>query len=207
MNEIVLKPSKPLKESNWTLFQWTSSSSFRAFKAEKDLLSHSLFIKDISITSSSIADGIPNNTTNTNTTTNNTKTNNTTNTVKEKNEKPSAFLSLVGLKSGDWINTLSLQQNLDPQKKNLVIAHGYGAGLGFFYKNYESLANLPGYNVLSVDWLGMANSSRPRYPTKHRKMTDDQIVQQSEDFFIDSLDEWREKMGIEKMVLAGHSLG
>lgn len=32
-------------------------------------------------------------------------------------------------------------------------------------------------------------------------------LSQAERFFTDSLDEWREKMGIEKMTLIGHSLG
>jgi pimeloyl-ACP methyl ester carboxylesterase len=32
-------------------------------------------------------------------------------------------------------------------------------------------------------------------------------IWQAERFFTDSLDEWREKMGIEKMTLIGHSLG
>jgi pimeloyl-ACP methyl ester carboxylesterase len=173
MDELVLQPSKPLKDSNWTIFQWTSSTSFRAFKAEKELLSQTLSISPDSSDAT----------------------------------KPLGILSLVGIGAGNHLNTLSLQSKLDPEKKNLVIAHGYGAGLGFFYRNYANLAKLSGYNVFSIDWLGMANSSRPSYPKRHRKMTDDQLVAQSEEFFIEALEKWREKLGIEKMVLAGHSLG
>jgi cardiolipin-specific phospholipase len=32
-------------------------------------------------------------------------------------------------------------------------------------------------------------------------------VHEAESFFVDSLEEWREKMGLEKMTLIGHSLG
>lgn len=86
-----------------------------------------------------------------------------------------------------------------------MIAHGYGAGLAFFYKNYPALAGLKGFNVYSIDWLGMGNSSRPAYPP--RPGTDEESITQSEDFFLDALEEWRVAKKIDKMTLVGHSLG
>ncbi|KAJ3272740.1 hypothetical protein HDV01_005268 [Terramyces sp. JEL0728] len=94
------------------------------------------------------------------------------------------------------INTLTLNFNPDNQK-NLVMTHGYGAGLGFYYKNYNELKKLDGFNVYSLDWLGMANS----------RDTEEKLVADAEDFFVDSLEEWRKRMGMEQMVLLGHSLG
>lgn len=51
----------------------------------------------------------------------------------------------------------------------------------------------------------MGNSSRPSFP---KKMDDhDDNVNEAELFFIDSLEQWRKTMNIERMVLVGHSLG
>src|SRR5690606_7731719 len=43
-------------------------------------------------------------------------------------------------------------------KETLVMVHGYGAGLGFFYRNYEPLTRMPGWKLYSLDMLGMGNS-------------------------------------------------
>lgn len=93
----------------------------------------------------------------------------------------------------------------DESKKNLVIAHGFGAGLGFFYRNYPQLSRLPNYNVFAIDWLGMGNSSRPSFP---RKSSNEQAnIKQADEFFTSSLEAWRIRMKIDKMTLVGHSLG
>jgi len=54
----------------------------------------------------------------------------------------------------------------------------------------------------------MGRSSR-NFPFKiTAKATDTpERVKQAEAFFLDSLEEWRDKMGINKMTLVGHSLG
>ncbi|KAJ1339231.1 hypothetical protein BSLG_006369 [Batrachochytrium salamandrivorans] len=91
--------------------------------------------------------------------------------------------------------------------RNLVMTHGYGAGLGFFYRNYPTLAQVPGYRVFAIDWLGMANSSRPNFPSFAKYMTEEEKVEATESFFVDSLETWRAKMGLEKIVLMGHSMG
>ncbi|KAL5033104.1 hypothetical protein BDV3_000120 [Batrachochytrium dendrobatidis] len=95
----------------------------------------------------------------------------------------------------------------DAPVKNLVLTHGYGAGLGFFYKSYPTFSQIPGYRVFAIDWLGMANSSRPPFPTMSKQLTEAETVAATEAFFIDSLEEWRIKMGLEKIVLMGHSMG
>lgn len=99
-----------------------------------------------------------------------------------------------------------LQQ--DPAAHNLVMCHGYGAGLGFFYRNYQKISQQPGWRIFSIDWLGMGNSSRPKW-TLNRKsnQTWDEIVEDVENHFVESLEDWRTKVGLEKMTLFGHSLG
>ncbi|KAI8970861.1 Alpha/Beta hydrolase protein, partial [Pilobolus umbonatus] len=107
----------------------------------------------------------------------------------------------------DHLTTL-IQKEGDDNTKNLVMCHGYGAGLGFFYKNYGALSQIKGYRVFSIDWLGMGNSSRPKWTiNKKSNQTWDDIVEEVEDHFVQSLEDWRSKVGLKKMTLFGHSLG
>lgn len=49
--------------------------------------------------------------------------------------------------------------------KHLVIIHGYGAGLGFFIKNVEDLAERhPNWHIHAIDLPGYGCSSRVRFP-------------------------------------------
>ncbi|KAI9034443.1 Alpha/Beta hydrolase protein [Hyaloraphidium curvatum] len=91
--------------------------------------------------------------------------------------------------------------------KTLVLAHGYGAGLGFFYKNFLALGSVPGWRVMAIDWLGMGNSSRPPFPTKRSSKEVDDRPERAEEFFVESLELWRKAMKLESFTLAGHSLG
>ena len=106
----------------------------------------------------------------------------------------------------DYINTIILNQD-EPTKKTLLIAHGYAAGLGFFYRNYPALKELKDYKTYSIDWLGMGVSSRPAFIKFQKDHTDREIVENAENFFVDSLEQWRIKKNIDKFVLMGHSLG
>lgn len=56
-----------------------------------------------------------------------------------------------------------IQKEKTENQRNLVICHGYGAGLGFFYRNFQSLSQQPGWRLFAIDWLGMGNSSRPKW--------------------------------------------
>jgi len=131
-----------------------------------------------------------------------------------------------------YLNTFSIIPNslLDPHATTVqegevtVMLPGYGAGIGFFFLNFTSLSKwvlgtssrrkttaststIP-RRFFAVDWLGMGRSGRPTFPTiKHTKDNVQSRVSQAESFFLDSLEEWREAMGIQKMNLIGHSLG
>lgn len=67
--------------------------------------------------------------------------------------------------------------------------------------------------LVALDWLGMGLSSRPSPkafdppPKTSLPESVESRVKRAEDFFIDSLEAWREKGGYEKMTLIGHSLG
>ncbi|KAH0839731.1 Alpha/Beta hydrolase protein [Lanmaoa asiatica] len=91
-----------------------------------------------------------------------------------------------------------------------VVLHGYGAGLGFFFRNFPTLATWAGSrgtNVHALDWLGMGRSARVPFRIKAKRDDIPGRVREAESFFVDSLEEWRAKMGVEKMTLIGHSLG
>ncbi|KAI8384757.1 Alpha/Beta hydrolase protein [Radiomyces spectabilis] len=54
----------------------------------------------------------------------------------------------------------------------------------------------------------MGRSSRPKWSiVKKSKESWDDIVERTEDHFVESLEQWRSQVGIEKMTLCGHSMG
>lgn len=103
------------------------------------------------------------------------------------------------------LNELSIERVGEQADDTLVMVHGYGAGLGFFYKNFEPLSRAPGWKLYALDMLGMGNSTRPNFKI-HAKDPKDKIAE-AEGWFIDALEEWRKVRKIEKFTLLGHSLG
>ena len=82
--------------------------------------------------------------------------------------------------------------------------HGYGAGGLLFYRILKDLSQY--FHIFVLDLLGMGSSGRPPYTCKS--------VEKAEDFFIDSIRQWKVKLWEEKgysedkkYYLAGHSLG
>lgn len=114
--------------------------------------------------------------------------------------------SMVQLSGKDRaLNELSIQRVGEQADNTLVMLHGYGAGLGFFYKNFEPLSRPKGWKLYALDMLGMGNSARP--PFKVTATDPKEKIKQAEAWFVDSLEEWRLARKIEKFTLMGHSLG
>ena len=103
------------------------------------------------------------------------------------------------------LNEFSVERIDEAIDQNLVMLHGYGAGLGFFYKNFEGLSRVKGWKIYALDLLGMGRSSRPPFRLK-AKTRQDQITE-AENWFIDALEEWRVHRKIDRFTLLGHSLG
>jgi cardiolipin-specific phospholipase len=92
-------------------------------------------------------------------------------------------------------------QATDTDAPPLVLLHGYANGALYYYRNLVGLSQHFRQGVYSLDLLGWGLSSRP-----HFKLIDNS-VEAAESFFVDSLEEWRKFDKIDKMILAGHSMG
>jgi len=100
----------------------------------------------------------------------------------------------VKLPDDNYIWTVVANNKAD--KIPLVLIHGMGGGTGLWVLNYEELgAKRPLY---AIDLLGFGQSSRPNFSKKPEK---------SEKKFVNSIEEWRLSLNIEKMILLGHSFG
>ena len=129
-------------------------------------------------------------------------------------EKCNIKSELLSLPSGD-INYVEITAKGKTDLANtenhttLILAHGYGSGLGFFYPNYDALSQIFD-RVISIDWLGMGASARKVPSTDAvpiKGWLNSMNPTKATNFFIDNLEEFREKKGITNFVLAGHSLG
>jgi len=97
----------------------------------------------------------------------------------------------------------------------VVLAHGFGSGLGFFYRNFDALlADKRVGRVVAFDWLGMGGSERPdcrsapRMPILGQLGCNSRFSQeQATDFFIDPVEQWFKELGLSRVLLFGHSLG
>lgn len=115
----------------------------------------------------------------------------------------STIVALSGKNRG--LNEFSIERVGEPVDDSLVMLHGYGAGLGFYYKNFEPLSRLTGWKIYALDWLGMGNSTRP--PFKITAKDPKEKITEAENWFIDSLEEWRKVRKLDKFTIIGHSLG
>ncbi|CAG7923688.1 unnamed protein product [Penicillium olsonii] len=114
--------------------------------------------------------------------------------------------SMVELNGKDRaLNEFSVERIGEEADQHLVMLHGYGAGLGFFYKNFEPLSRLQGWQLHALDMLGMGRSTRPAFKIKAKGR--EEAIREAEAWFVDALEEWRIKRKIDRFTLLGHSLG
>ncbi|XP_066265223.1 1-acylglycerol-3-phosphate O-acyltransferase ABHD5-like [Branchiostoma lanceolatum] len=74
--------------------------------------------------------------------------------------------------------------------------HGFPAAAGFFFLNFDALAEHRA--VYAFDILGLGRSSRHEFSTN---------ADVAEEEFVESIEEWRKSVGVEKFILMGTSFG
>ncbi|XP_068425443.1 1-acylglycerol-3-phosphate O-acyltransferase ABHD5 [Clinocottus analis] len=102
----------------------------------------------------------------------------------------------VPVSKGNLLWTLTFSSDRIKGKTPIVLLHGFGGGVGLWAQNLDALSqHRP---VFAVDLLGFGQSSRPLFSTDARE---------AEDQFVESIEQWRAKVGLESMILLGHNLG
>ncbi|XP_062848395.1 1-acylglycerol-3-phosphate O-acyltransferase ABHD5 [Trichomycterus rosablanca] len=81
-------------------------------------------------------------------------------------------------------------------KTPLVLLHGFGGGVGLWTLNMDALSQQR--PVYAFDLLGFGQSSRPQFSTD---------AGEAETQFVESIESWREKLGLESMIILGHNFG
>lgn len=82
-------------------------------------------------------------------------------------------------------------------KQPLVLVHGFAAGIGTWILNLDTLSSSIGRKIYAFDIMGFGRSSRPAFD----------LSGDVEEQFVECIEKWREKKGIEKFILLGHSFG
>ena len=102
----------------------------------------------------------------------------------------------IAISNGNYIRTIEIGNKIERNRVPLVLLHGYAAALGFWTLNIDDLSEKQ--NVYVIDLLGFGRSSRPSFPCDPMDV---------ERCYVDAIDEWREKVGLETFILVGHSFG
>lgn len=83
------------------------------------------------------------------------------------------------------------------QKVPLILIHGFGAGICTWILNLDTLASTIDRKIYAFDLFGFGRSTRAQFD----------FTGDVEGQFVDSIEKWRQKQGINKFILLGHSFG
>lgn len=109
-----------------------------------------------------------------------------------------------------WINEFEITPHkFQPNTKGnheLVMLHGYGAGLAFYYRNFDEISSFrDNWRIHALDLLGYGRSARPKFVVNAKDPYDK--IRETEDFFIDALEDWRKRRNIDTFTMVAHSMG
>ncbi|KAI5618136.1 1-acylglycerol-3-phosphate O-acyltransferase ABHD5 isoform X1 [Silurus asotus] len=106
------------------------------------------------------------------------------------------YKKFVHISSDNKLWTLVFSDTSVEHKTPLVLLHGFGGGVGLWTMNLDALSQQR--PVYALDLLGFGQSSRPHFSID---------AHEAETQFVESVEEWREKLGLESIILLGHNLG
>ncbi|XP_039973082.1 1-acylglycerol-3-phosphate O-acyltransferase ABHD5 isoform X2 [Xiphias gladius] len=106
------------------------------------------------------------------------------------------FRQYVPISGGNLLWTLIFRSDSVKDKTPMVLLHGFGGGVGLWAQNLDVLSQRR--PIFALDLLGFGQSSRPLFSSD---------PQEAEDQFVESIEQWRAKLGLESMILLGHNLG
>jgi pimeloyl-ACP methyl ester carboxylesterase len=146
--------------------------------------------------------------------------------------KAPLFPRRILLHNGYVVNAVDSQSETNFALKNsslpqstLLLLHGFGSGLGFFFNNFDRFLKQPGVGnqfpgheglvvngrfdrVIAVDWAGMGGSSRSSQSKSCASKVRFTDPSAAINFFISSLEEFRISLSLPpSLYLCGHSLG
>uniref|UniRef100_H3CV31 1-acylglycerol-3-phosphate O-acyltransferase ABHD5 n=1 Tax=Tetraodon nigroviridis TaxID=99883 RepID=H3CV31_TETNG len=101
----------------------------------------------------------------------------------------------VRISRDNYLWTLAFSTHPQPGPPPFLL-HGFGGGVALWAQNLDALSSSG--PVYALDLLGFGRSSRPQFRSD---------PEGAEEQFVEALEEWREKVGLEQMVLLGHNLG
>ncbi|XP_066274412.1 1-acylglycerol-3-phosphate O-acyltransferase ABHD5-like, partial [Branchiostoma lanceolatum] len=101
----------------------------------------------------------------------------------------------VPISNGRRIWTLKVRSK-KPDALPIVMIHGFGGAAGFYFLNFDALAEHRA--VYAFDILGFGRSSRHEFSTK---------PDVAEEEFVESIEEWRKGVGLERFIMMGGSFG
>ncbi|XP_023187256.1 1-acylglycerol-3-phosphate O-acyltransferase ABHD5 [Xiphophorus maculatus] len=108
-----------------------------------------------------------------------------------------AFIKqFVPVSCGNMLWTLAFCSDGVKNKTPMVLLHGFGGGVGLWAQNVEALSQ--DRPVYALDLLGFGQSTRPVFSTNPLE---------AEAQFVESIEQWRAKVGVESMIILGHNLG
>ncbi|QPG76031.1 hypothetical protein FOA43_003417 [Brettanomyces nanus] len=118
--------------------------------------------------------------------------------------------TIIDESTGDYINEFHISPRSSIKAghtdKHVVFIHGYGAGLGFFVKNLQYIAEMrPDWHIHAIDLPGYGCSSRPDFPHNIQFSH----YQEIEQWFIDRLSMWfkKRKLDSSNTMVVAHSMG
>ena len=126
--------------------------------------------------------------------------------------KASRLIRTVVDDDGNYINEFCIRPQKpsvpDADLKHLVFIHGYGAGLGFFIKNFEDIPLLNNeWCIHAIDLPGYGFSSRPKFPFEYPRDN----LHSVQDWFHERIHTWFSKRNLlkrpDKNIVMAHSLG